>query len=552
MLFRQRLDTDVNAIDNMAIGCKPGGGRRKTERLPAQFVGGDQENSHGLNSIISIALSPRSGRKFRLLFLTSRVPWGWLARLGCLAAIALWQPAAARAQSVLPLPARIDAPSGVLGSITESDLEDARKPLPPAELKAKAGKQDFDLRDSSRALFERVANAFGLNVVFDTQYQQLEHVRFHVTQVNYRDGLRALEAATDSFITPVSEHLIFVARDNSTKRQEYAREVAVAIPIPDPVSVQDIQEVANTVRSTLDIRRLMVDADKRLILIRDVIGKVRPAQIMVRELMHPQPQVMIECDLMAVTSKSQLHYGLSLPTSFPLVAFGSTKYPNIYSSPIPSGVSGFLGFGHGLGFIGIGLSTTTLFASLSKSFATTLDSAEVLASQGLPAELKFGTKYPIVTNQYVGSTTSSAQTFSPPPTVTFEDLGLVLKVLPHIHGLDEVTLDVEASFKVLSGSALNNIPVIADREYKGEIRLTAGQSAVITGLMSATEARTVTGLAGISSIPLINKLLSENTHEKDRDETLIVIKPRIVIPPLGDLSSREIWIGSETRPAETL
>jgi len=447
---------------------------------------------------------------------------------------------------------RMNAPSSVLGSISESDLEDARKPLPPAELKAKAGKQDFDLKGNSRALFEQVAEAFGLEVVFDTQYQPIELVRFRVTQLGYRDSLRSLEAATDSFITPISEHLIFVARDNPSKRQEYARTVAVTIPIPDPVTVQEMQEVANTVRSTLDIRRLMVDSDKRLVLIRDVIGKVRPAQIMIRELMHPQPQVMIECDVMAVSSTSQLHYGLALPTSFPLVAFGSLSHPNILASAIPSGVSGFLGLGGGLGFIGIGLTETSLFASLSKSFATTLDRAQVLASQGQPAELKFGTKYPIVTNQYVGQTNGTGQTFSPPPTVSFEDLGLVVKVLPHVHGLDEVTLDIETSFKLLAGTALDNIPVIADREYKGSVRLVAGQSAVITGLMSATEARTATGLIGVSDIPLIGKLLRENTNEKDKDATLIVIRPRIVIAPPGELATRELWIGTETRPAETL
>jgi hypothetical protein len=535
----------------VTIGGEPSRRGSNTERLVAQVVRGNQEDAHQLNLII-----PGNGLhvwiwNFVFIFLAFPFLSHPGKYLGGCAAMTLLLLATAQAQMMLPLPQKMNVPSET-GHISEKDLIDARKPLPPDELEAKPGRQDFNLKDSSRSLFERVAGAFGLEVVFDTDYQELNNVRFQVSDLNYRDSLRALEAATDSFLTPVSKHLIFVARDTASKRRDFARNVAVTIPIPDPVSVQEMQEIANSVRSVLDIRRLIVDADKRMVLIRDVVGKVRPAQIMIEELMHPQPQVMVECDLMAVTSSSQLHYGLALPTSFPLIAFGSPKYPNVFSSAISSGVSGFLGFGGGLSFLGLGLTDTQLFASLSKSFATTLDSAQVLASQGQPAELKFGTKYPIVTNQYVGQTTGVGQTYSPPPTVQFEDLGLVVKVVPHVHGLDEVTLDIETSFKLLTGSALDNIPVIADREFKGSVRLVAGQSAVITGLMSANEARTVTGLAGVSSVPLIGKFLRENEIDKSRDQTLIVIKPRIVIAPPAELATRDLWVGSETRPAETL
>jgi len=48
------------------------------------------------------------------------------------------------------------------------------------------------------------------------------------------------------------------------------------------------------------------------------------------------------------------------------------------------------------------------------------------------------------TNGYFGSTTGTGQVFAPPPTINFEDLGLVLKVTPHVHGVDEVSLDIDA------------------------------------------------------------------------------------------------------------
>ena len=50
-------------------------------------------------------------------------------------------------------------------------MEDARKPQPPFELKAAPIHRDFDLRADARSLFEQVAKQYGLDVVFDGDYQ---------------------------------------------------------------------------------------------------------------------------------------------------------------------------------------------------------------------------------------------------------------------------------------------------------------------------------------------------------------------------------------------
>ena len=76
----------------------------------------------------------------------------------------------------------------------------------------------------------------------------------------------------------------------------------------------------------------------------------------------------------------------------------------------------------------------------------------------------------------------------------FEDLGLVLKVTPHIHGTDEVTLDVNAEFKLLGAASVDGIPVISSRKYESKTRVMTGEWAVLAGLMTSSEARTITGI----------------------------------------------------------
>lgn len=459
-------------------------------------------------------------------------------------------PQCARAQVGARPEIAVEAP-GVTGKITPEELAQAERILPAPNLVAKAGKFDFDLRGDGKSTIEQVLKTLGIEAIFDHDFQATPQARFTVENLDFHEALRALQAATDSILVPQNDHTVFVARDTQQKRQTYDRMATVVVPIPDPVTVQEAQEISVSVRAALDIRRLMIDTEKRLILIRDTLSRVGAAEILIRDLMRPRPQVYLEVQLLTTTTDLTKHYGIPIPGSFPLVDFTGNG-SNLAGTPLPTGYSNYLAFGGGKTFMGIGLADSVLFGTLSLSFTSNIEDAHLLASDGQAATLKVGTKYPVVTSGYFGNTTGSGQVFSPPPTVSFEDLGLVIKVTPHVHGMEEVTLDIEASFKLLTGTAANGIPVIADREYKGMIRMREGQLAVVAGLMSRTEATTATGIAGLSDIPLIGKILRENTSDNNRDETLLVLRPHIVIAPPSELSIHEAWVGTESRPLETL
>jgi general secretion pathway protein D len=428
----------------------------------------------------------------------------------------------------------------LFGTVSDQDVDQARKPLPPPQLKATPGRQDFDLRGDSKSLWEQVAKALNLMVLFDTQYQPTKTVRFQLDGADYRDTLLALEAATDSYLSPVSERLIFVANDTVQKRTEFEGNVAVVIPFPETVTVQELQEVATAVRGTLDMQKMMVDTQRHLILVRDRVTKVRLAQKIFQDLLRPRAQVAIDVEILTTDRSSSLHYGLTVPTAFPLVSFVTRRY---LATTIPSGIPTFLAFGGGASMLGLGVTSAQLFANVSKSSANTLLSSEVVAIDGQPSTLHVGDKYPLVTNTYIGGGSGTGQVFAPPPTFTFEDLGLMLKVTPHIHGIDEVSLEIDAEFKLLGASAVDGIPVISNRKYESKVRLRTGEWAVLAGLMTKSEANTITGIPGLSLVPL----LRSNSTTHDDSETLIVLKPHLLILPPTEFPTWRAWCGTETR-----
>ncbi|MBV9769411.1 MAG: hypothetical protein JOZ32_07560 [Bryobacterales bacterium] len=458
-----------------------------------------------------------------------------------------------RAQALRPAASLVDAsppqapefPSNkidrtLFGSISNEDLEEARRPLPPPTLEAPPGRQDYDLHGDSKALWEQMAAALHLKILFDPSYQPTRAFRFELDHADYRDAMHALEAATDSFLVPISQHLIFIANDTTQKRTEFERTMAVAVPFPETISVQELQEVATSIRGVLDSQKLMVDTTRGLILIRDKVTKVRLAEKLLQDLLRPRAQVTIDVEIITTDVSSSLTYGLSLPTSFPIASFLSRANLTNY---IPSGFSTFLAFGGGASLLGLGVTNAQLFATVSKSTSETILHGQIVAVEGKPATLHVGEKYPIITNEYLGNTSSTGTVYTPPPTITFEDLGLVLKVTPHVPSTGEVSLDLDAEFKLLGPTSSNGIPVVENTQYQSKVDVLSGEWAVLSGMMTAREAKAITGIPLLSAIPFMRN----NTITKDQGATLIVLKPHVTIAPASENPTWKAWAGSETR-----
>jgi Flp pilus assembly secretin CpaC len=441
--------------------------------------------------------------------------------------------------------------TGSGGVITDQDTADAARMAGPVHLQAQSGTQDFHIKAAPKSIWEQVAGKLGLVAIFDRDYPTQQPLRFDVDEADYRLALHALEAATNSFVVPISPRVILVAQDTTQKRTELESNEAAMIPIPDNTSVQEAQEMATMIQQTIEMRRFVVDAHKRMIFMRDRVSKVEAAKLLTAQLLHAKPQVNLEVKFLTVTRSSALTLGLNLPTSFPLVYLGNWKNAIL---KIPSGFTHFLTFGGGATLFGIGLSDIELFATASRSSGTLTMNANIAAADGQAATLHVGDKYPIVTAQYSGAPTGTTggQVIVPPPVFNFEDLGVILKVTPTIHDEDEVSLDLSAEYKVLGATNLNGIPTISNRKFEAKVRLMTSQCAIVSGLVNETHSDTRSGVAFLSRIPLLGWFFRKTEKEHDFTQTLLVLTPHIVIPPPSAYLTREIWIGPDTKPLTPL
>ncbi len=414
---------------------------------------------------------------------------------------------------------------------TDEDREEARKPQPPVEVVGAPGERDLDFRGDYKKLWEEVAKAYALDVIFDGDYEAGRVLPFRITGADYRTALTALSVATGSFFVPVSPSLLLVVKDTEPKRREVENTVAISVPIPDPITLQEAQELARSVQQVMEIQRFAIDSTRRMAILRDRISKVRPAQLLFEELLHSRAEVAVTVQLFAWGRSSSRTFGTNLPTSTAISPLIKTM--TLAGSPVA---------------FALGIGGAAAVATASKSEARLLYQGDMRSLSGEKASLLVGQKYPIQTLAYIGNVGSGENVYRPPASFNFEDLGFNVKLTPRVHDTSEVSFDVDTEFKLLGNGSLNGIPVISNRKFVAQVRMRFDESAVISGLVSRTDARSLSGPAGLLSLPGFAALLGSDTRAVDEVELVLVLTPRLLNTPPTEFATREIWLGSESRP----
>jgi hypothetical protein len=450
------------------------------------------------------------------------------------------------ASPMRPAPGSVDLaePESPAPVLPEMDAADRRDLAAPPDLMPDRVRHSFEFNDVPRALIEKVAGAYGITAVFDSDFPATEtKQRLHLDNVPWSEAVYALELVTNSFHVPVNAHMALFAKETAVKRGEVEPNVAVAIPFPESMTAQELQDVANAVRQAFALTKVALDSTQHAMVLRDRVSRVRPAMEVARQLLSGPAEVYVDVELFSMDRSSDLSRGMSLQTSYPIVDFHGPSGLTFTPPVVPSGISTFLTFGGGLTSLGVGLSNATILASLTGQMATSITRASLRSVSGQQATLHIGDRYPIIQQEWGAGSGAAATGYATVPSITFEDLGLVLKLTPRVHDASSLTLDFDAEYKVLSGETSDSIPIISNRKFTVQVRMKFGESAVIAGLMQDSDSKTDSGIPGLMWMPL----LKTHTDSRDSQSFLLVLSPTLLRLPPSEFPSHPVWSGTEVR-----
>jgi len=452
----------------------------------------------------------------------------------------------------------------------------------PVTLDPDAGLKSFHIQADLQSVLQQVISSYGIRAVFDNSVPH-QSIRFNLESVPYQQAIRVLFDMGNLFAVPVDSKSILIAADTPENRLRLERQLQETISIP-AMPPAEINDLGNVLRNVFEIKQLTVEKNLGDLVLRAPEDTLKAVNLTLADLLDGGSQVMIDVKLYAIDKTRQRNIGAQVPQQLGLYSV-SSEAANIVNQNqslvnqaiaeglVPAGASNveiaLALIGSGLvqssllsstvGFFGGGLTQTGVTSNvfpafnlaLNSSDSRALDDIQIRVGDGQSADFRVGTRYPITTSTYSTGPTTGAGSLAgitvngvsassllsqltggssgvTIPQIQYEDLGLTLKATPTVQKSGTVRMHLDMKIEALAGGALNNIPILASRQFVSDITVADGKTALLVSSVSKSESAAVSGLPGLGELPGFQTATADKAAETDSSELLLLITPHIV------------------------
>ncbi len=278
------------------------------------------------------------------------------------------------------------------------------------------------------------------------------------------------------------------------------------------------------------------DEDLNALVVRAEPSVMKEIQDLVASLDVRRAQVLIESAIVEVTGDVTQALGVQWATGNLDAPVAGTNFSNSgpslgtiatgvatgdYASAVGSGLT-IGGYKESGGDIDFGV---VIQALKSNSATNLLSTPSIMTLDNQEAEIIVGQNVPFVT----GSTASSTNS-NPFTTITREDVGVTLKVTPHIHDGEAIRLDVEATAESVASTTVEGSSdlITNKRSIKTMILSEDKETIVLGGLIRDDVKEVVSKVPVLGDIPFLGWLFRSKSVNQVKSNLMVFLRPTIV------------------------
>ncbi len=416
-------------------------------------------------------------------------------------------------------------------------------PLPGADVPEDVALPDsLIFRDASaRDIFTAIGRFSNLSVMFDPTFRD-QPLSIDLRKAPLAEALTSLGTATRTFWRVTAPRSIIVIPDTAAKRREYEEEIVRTFFL----SNADLKETVDVLRIVVDARRLAPVAATNAITIKDTPERVAAAGRIITAIDKARPEVVIDVELLEVDRTRLQDYGLQIasPTSTPTGIDGQAtvnREDGITLRDLRSLTSSDV----------LLTNLPGLYYRLLKSDTNTrtLANPQLRTQEGTAAQARFGERVPVPVTTFAPIAAGGVQT-QPITSFNYENIGVNIDITPRMHHDDDVSLAIKVEVSSVSGTGFGNLPTFGNRFISTVIRLRDGETNMLAGLIRDEERKVMSGIPGLSDIPVIGRLFAFNRTETQATDIILTLTPHIVrVLDLTDTDVRAFRMGRDTGAA---
>jgi len=285
------------------------------------------------------------------------------------------------------------------------------------------------------------------------------------------------------------------------------------------LSNADAKTVANTLRTILKTRDIVVDEKLNLVIMRDTPEAIRLAERIVNLQDVPEAEVMLEVEVLEVQRNRTLNLGINWPQSVGLTPLSTLGGSNLTLDDLKHINKSTIGV--------TGLAATTINAGKVDADVNLLANPRIRVRNKEKAKVVIGDKVPVIT-----STISPGFSSLTSESVSYIDVGLTLNVEPTIYLNGDVAIRVALEVSNLGPQTVTNsgskVYQIGTRQASTLLQLKDGENQVLAGLLSSEERSGSNKVPGIGEFPVLDRLFGTDKSDDNKTEIVLSITPHLI------------------------
>ncbi len=398
---------------------------------------------------------------------------------------------------------------------------DARAEIDGAKAKALAARSILDapvtlqFSDATlKVVFESLSKSTGLNILFDRDVKLAGKATIYIKDVTVSDAIDLILMQNQLDKRVINANTVMVFPANDAKKAEYEDLTLRSFQITNA----DIKYLSTMLKTMLKIRDVTADERTGILVLRDTPERLRIAEKLIAVHDVSDPEIMLEVEVLEVSSSRDSNLGIKPPGSFTLTTPGTTAALTL----------GALKRLTSDDLLTSTLSTTLNF-KLEDADARLLASPRIRARNKEKAKIMIGDRVPTVTNTVTPINTGSSVVTA---SVSYQDVGLKLEFEPQVYANNEVGIKINLEVSNIAQSFTDaqggRSYQIGTRNANTNLRLKDGETQILGGLITDQDRNTASKIPGLGHLPIVGRLFGNNDGSETRSEIVLAITPRII------------------------
>jgi general secretion pathway protein D len=373
----------------------------------------------------------------------------------------------------------------------------------------------LEFRDAPiKQIFEVIARHSGLNFLFDKDVKTDQRASIFLKNSTVESAVYYLLMTNQLERQVMDGNTILIYPNVAAKQKEYQEMTVKTFFLANA----EAKAIANTLKTILKSRDVVVDEKLNLVILRDSPEAVKLATQLVQLQDVPEPEVVLDVEVLEVQRNRLLDLGVDWPTT---LSFAPLK--NVGDVPLTIDQL------RGLNSSNIGVSSISaqITAQKTDGDANTLAAPRIRVRNKEKAKVVIGDKLPTIT-----TTISSGVGGFASESVNYVDVGLTLNVEPTIYLNNEIGIRISLEASTLVDTITTKTGTtayrIGTRSAATMLQLKDGENQVLAGLIKNDDRSSASHLPGLGDLPIVGRLFGSRHDTRDKTEVVLSITPHLV------------------------